>query len=107
VGYFDSDTPQKLTCSVNVWHGIGGVDNMAEARILNTIGLALVIAGCVLLYCFGLPPSVEPSGHSYLLLEKTDDKEIAKGKRYRALGHIGISLVALGSLFQICATWVA
>jgi len=68
--------------------------------------LGLVIVGCGLLYCFGLPPSVNPPGESFLLLEKTDDKEIIKGKRYRLLGRIGITLVSLGSLFQLLATWV-
>ena len=40
------------------------------------------------MYCFGLPPTGNPSGTSALLLEETDDAEVAKGKRYRALGHI-------------------
>jgi hypothetical protein len=80
---------------------------MTEARIINTIGLGLVVVGCLLLYYFGLPPAVRPRGESYILLEQTDQTEIAKGKRYGVLGRIGIALVALGSLFQICATWTA
>jgi hypothetical protein len=78
---------------------------MREARILNSIGLALVIVGCVLLYCFGLPPSINPSGAVPLILEESDDEAIAKGKLYRTCGRIGIALVALGSLFQIWSTW--
>ena len=62
--------------------------------------------GCVLLYCFGLPPTLNPSGTSALLLEETDDVEIAKGKRYRAFGHIGIALVGMGAIFQILALWI-
>jgi hypothetical protein len=80
---------------------------MKEARILNTLGLGLVIVGCILLYCFGLPPSVNPSGTGAILLEATDYAEIAKGKRYRILGRVGITLVAIGSAFQILATWAA
>jgi hypothetical protein len=80
---------------------------MREARILNTVGLGLVIVGCVLLYCFGLPPAVRPSGESYLLLSQTDYTEIAKGKRYKRLGRLGIGLVAVGSLIQVWATWAA
>lgn len=45
-----------------------------EGRILNTVGLALVIVGCVLLYCFGLPPSVNREAYvftvSYSLLAR-------------------------------------
>jgi hypothetical protein len=79
---------------------------MMEPKILNTIGQTLVFVGCVLLYCFGLPPSVDPTGAVHLDLEKADDAEIAKGKRYRLWGRAGIVLIALGSLFQLLATWV-
>jgi len=79
---------------------------MMEYRVLNSIGVTLVVVGCVLLYCFGLPPSVDPSGAVSLILEQRDDAEIAKGKRYRMRGRIGIALVAIGSLFQLGATWV-
>jgi hypothetical protein len=79
---------------------------VTEARILNTVGLGLVVVGCLLLYCFGLPPSIDPSGAVDLILEQSDDAEITKGKRYRMWGRIGIVLVGLGSLFQIWATWV-
>jgi hypothetical protein len=80
---------------------------MTESRILNTVGLALVFGGCVLLYFFGLPPGVDPTGAVHIIAEQPDYTEIAKGKRYRFLGRVGISLVALGSLVQIWATWVA
>ncbi len=80
---------------------------MREARILNTTGLALVLVGCALLYYFGLPPDFDPSGKSKLLLEGTDHAAIARGKRYRFWGRTGFVLIALGSLFQIGATWTA
>ena len=80
---------------------------MTEARILNTIGLTLVIVGCLLLYRFGLSAPVDPTGAVHLTLEQPDKAEIAKGKRYLILGRIGIALVALGSLFQLWATWAA
>jgi hypothetical protein len=76
------------------------------AKLLNTAGLSLAAVGCILLYCFGLPPSVNPSGTSAILLERTDEAEIAKGKRYRAFGRIGIALIGVGSLIQILATWI-
>lgn len=78
-----------------------------ESQILNTIGLFLVIVGCGLLYKFGLPAPVDPSGAVHLVLEQADKAEIAKGKRYRGWGRTGIALVILGSLFQVCATWAA
>jgi hypothetical protein len=47
-----------------------------------------------------------PTGESYLVLEQPNNAEIAKGKRYRFWGAMGISLVALSSLIQIGATWL-
>lgn len=79
---------------------------MRSWRVINTVGLLLVFCGCILLFCFGLPPDVNPSGQGAILLEGEDAAEIAKGKRYRCLGRIGISLVAVGSVLQIWATWV-
>ncbi len=79
---------------------------MESWRLINTTGLALVFCGCILLFFFGLPPNVNPSGTGAILLEEEDPAEIAKGKRYRWLGRIGIGLVAAGSIFQVWATWV-
>lgn len=76
------------------------------SKLLNTIGLGLVFAGCVLLYKFGLAPDFSPEGKSRLLLENEDQAEIAKGDLYRIWGRVGIGLIAVGSLFQIWATWV-
>lgn len=78
---------------------------MTATRMLNTAGLGLVIIGCVLLYCFGLPPSVNPSGQGALLLERIDMAEVARGKRYRFWGRIGIGLVGVGSALQVWAVW--
>lgn len=77
-----------------------------ESRILNTIGLIFVVGGCVLLYCFGLPPRIDPTGAVDLIMEQPDETEIAKGKLYRSLGRLGIGLVAIGSLFQLLAIWM-
>ena len=75
------------------------------SKILNSVGLVLVIVGCILLYRFGLPPAFDPSGASFLLLEESDEANIAKGKRYRWWGRCGIALVGIGSGLQIFAVW--
>jgi hypothetical protein len=76
-----------------------------ESRVLNTLGLALVFTGCLLLYYFGLPPDFDPTGASFLLLEKRDEAAISKGKHYRFWGRVGVALIAVGSLFQLWAIW--
>jgi len=54
----------------------------------------------VLLAKFGLPPDFDPTGAQHPILEQEDQAAIAKGKRYRLLGRIGIALIAVGSICQ-------
>jgi hypothetical protein len=79
---------------------------MTKAKGLNIFGLALVIAGCFLLYFFGLPPAVNPRGTSAIIMEQVDEAEIARGKLYVCLGRVGIALVGVGSGFQICGVYI-
>jgi hypothetical protein len=74
------------------------------SKLLNISGLTLVVAGCALLYRFGLPPDFDPTGAQHLILEQADQAAIAKGKRYRFWGRTGFALIAIGSAFQILAT---
>jgi hypothetical protein len=76
------------------------------SKLLNTVGLALVLVGCVLLYLFGLPAAFNPEGKSFIQLENDSKADIDKGKRYRSWGRLGIALVGLGTVFQIAATWM-
>ena len=75
------------------------------ARLLNTVGLVLAVIGCVLLFWFGIPVDVDPQGRRHIITEDRDEAEVAKGKRYLHLGRLGISLIAIGALLQIWATW--
>jgi hypothetical protein len=72
-----------------------------SAKLVNSIGLGADIIGAVLLWRFGLPRDVRRSGASYLLLEQTDEREVAKAKRYDALGTLGICLLAAGFALQL------
>lgn len=67
--------------------------------------LILTIAGCVPLYHFGLPAGVDPTSAVHIILEQRDEAEVAAGKRYRTWGRVGITLIAVGSGFQIWANW--
>ena len=68
---------------------------------ISSAGLVLDIIGAVLIWRFGLPPSVRREGHSYLLLEGTDEAEKAKAARYDRYGQIGIGLLITGFLLQL------
>jgi hypothetical protein len=76
-------------------------------HIVNTFGLVVAIVGCIFVYKYGLPPSVDdPSGKNFLLLEGTNQAAITTGKAYRHRGNVGILLVGIGSALQIIATWM-
>ena len=77
-----------------------------NARVLASLGLVITVVGCGLLYQFGLPADVDPTGAQHLVTEDIDETEVAKGKRYRLIGRIGIGLVGLGALLQLGATWM-
>ncbi len=68
---------------------------------MDTVGLALNLAGAVIIFFFGLPPRVRETGARYLLLEGEDKKEIEKGKRYRMISRFGLILLAIGFLLQL------
>jgi hypothetical protein len=67
----------------------------------NIIGLLLDIFGVVILFLFGLPPSINKKGHINLILEQADDNEIAKASRYEKISYFGLTLILLGFLFQL------
>jgi hypothetical protein len=57
--------------------------------------------GSILIFFFGLPPKFNPDGHSFLLLQSSDKENIKKGKIYKKLGYLGVSLLAVSFLIQI------
>lgn len=68
---------------------------------MDIIGLSFSLAGAIIIFFFGLPPRVRESGARYLLLEGEDKDEIEKGRRYRRISKLGLSLLAIGFLFQL------
>jgi hypothetical protein len=66
------------------------------ANVVNSIGLLADIAGAVLLWKYGLPEALSREGHSYLILEQTDEAEKAKAARYDWWSRIGLGLLIAG-----------
>jgi len=76
------------------------------SKVVNSIGLVLDISGAILLFKFGLPEDVRREGQSYLLLESTDEDQIAKGKRYDRYGKLGVALLVSGFFFQFVSNFL-
>lgn len=69
--------------------------------LLNEVGLLFDIVGVVLLWRFGLPPSVDRMGYKYIVTSDRNEAEIASAKRYDLLSHIGLGLIVVGFLLQL------
>jgi hypothetical protein len=83
--------------------GVTGREKMSAA-CWNITGLLLALAGILLLFRYGMPYRVRSGGAIHLILEQTDDAEIKAEKRYAIFGWIGLTLIVVGTLFQIAAS---
>jgi hypothetical protein len=70
----------------------------------NSIGLVCDIVGAGLLFFFGVPPMVNPSGRIFMTREMrvvgTDPAAIRRAKRYERLGRLGLILLIVGFALQ-------
>ena len=76
------------------------------AKVVNSAGLLLDVVGVLLLFKFGLPEDVRRKGEGYLLLEETDEAEIAKGRRYDFWARVALGLVVLGFVLQLISNFM-
>lgn len=87
-----------------------------DAKILNTIGLVLNIAGGTLWFFYGFPQPTHEEGIALGLEDATEladgrtvaeqDEEIRRTKyRYRLISQSALVLIILGFIFQLWATW--
>lgn len=59
------------------------------------------LLGTVMLFFFGLPPTVNKDGHINLILEQIDEFESRKYKLFQKLSYFGLSLIAISFLLQL------
>jgi hypothetical protein len=75
-------------------------------EIASSIGLLLDIVGVILVFQYGLPDDISRGGHTYRIIEQTDEAEIAKGKHYDRMGRIGLILLIGGFALQLASNWL-
>ena len=87
-------------------------------QIINTIGLVLGIIGVVILFFFApLQPTLETGigigledgtviDSSGKTVAQHDAEVLSRRQHYDCMSKIGLSLVGLGFVFQLLATWV-
>lgn len=71
--------------------------------VINSLGLALDIAGVVLLYRFGLPADVHEGGGMQVLWPAGEDqaRNARRYRRTRTLSRFGLALLVAGFGLQI------
>ena len=86
------------------------------AQTLNTVGLALNIAGVILVFFYGFPQPTHEEGVGLGLEDGTplsDGRTVAEHNedirktraRYMCMSRLALGLIVLGFLFQLWATW--
>jgi hypothetical protein len=77
---------------------------MDDAAICNVVGLVMNLAGVILLFLYVMPRRVRAGGHQVLYGLPADQNAAKKERRFDSLSWVGLSLVVVGTLFQIGAT---
>lgn len=57
--------------------------------------------GALLIFFFGLPPRIDPSGHIHLITEQEDEGEKKKARIYKCIGYCGVALLSLSFFLQL------
>ena len=73
---------------------------MNTVNLLNLIGLALGIAGTILIFFYGISPVIDEEGHSFLVTSQTDINEKKRAERFKLLSRLGLILIFFGFLLQ-------
>ncbi len=79
---------------------------MTLPNIINSFGLVLDIVGALLLWKFGLPAEISRSGTGTILLEGTDESEIALAKKYDRWAKVGLICLAVGFALQLISNFL-
>ncbi|MBC7557527.1 MAG: hypothetical protein H7195_11265 [Chryseobacterium sp.] len=77
-----------------------------NSNLINSIGLVFDIIGVILLFKYGLPSEVSKTGAIGLIMEQTDESEVAKWRKYNLFSKIGLSFILVGFLFQLVSNFI-
>lgn len=68
---------------------------------IDFLSALLGFIGTLFIFFFGLPPKVDPDGHTNLILEQENEEDKRQGKIYKKLGYLGILFITASFLLQI------
>ncbi len=77
-----------------------------EGNNLNTLGLILDIIGVVLLFKYGLPDDISPSGSVSLDTEDVNEDDIKLYKIYKRKSRIALGFLITGFILQAVSNYI-
>tara|TARA_R110000796_G_scaffold252631_3_gene389366 strand:- start:27960 stop:28196 length:237 start_codon:yes stop_codon:yes gene_type:complete len=75
------------------------------SNTINTIGLVFDIIGVLMLFKYGLPSEISKEGTVFLAVQKSDESEKKKWKKYNFWSKVGLVLILIGFTFQIISNY--
>ena len=79
---------------------------MNGSRALTSVGLAIDLAGALLLWRFGIPEALRLDGAISLICEQRDEAEVAKARLYDRWARAALRLISTGFGLQLLATFL-
>lgn len=79
---------------------------MTLATAVNSLGLVMDIIGVLLLWKFGLPESISREGHVTLIIEESNQAEVAKAKIYDRWALFAVGALVLGFTLQLASNFL-
>lgn len=79
---------------------------MNGSRALTSVGLAMDLAGALLLWRFGLPKALRWDGAISLICEQRDEAEVVKARLYDRWATAALCLISTGFVLQLLATFL-
>jgi hypothetical protein len=75
------------------------------SRALTSVGLAMDLAGALLLWRFGLPEALSRDGSINLICEQRDEAEVVKARLYDRWATAALCMISTGFGLQLLATF--
>jgi hypothetical protein len=76
------------------------------ATTINSIGLILDISGGLMLFFYGLPPSIDLHGYQHRIVSQVDEDEKKRAKTHIFISRIGVILLIFGFLLQLASNYI-
>ena len=82
------------------------IGNALSPSSWSMLGVFLGTIGVLLLFRYGMPFRVSFNGHDNVVSGPPKPAELAKDRRFKSLGYVGLTLIILGAGCQIWSSYL-